>query len=103
MNGSQAFKYLSKMTEEERKGVYIVWLDKEMASNFQDPDGDKKEQFFSSLPPAVQGDMLYEATCDDNGDFSPEFGEFLDGFSSRLEEAVEKKMKEEKGDENGEK
>lgn len=99
MNGSQAFKYLANMTEEERQGVYIVWLDKEMASNFQDPDGDAKENFFASLPSAEQGKMLYDATCNENGDFSPEFGEFLDGFSSRLEQAVEKKMKEEK---NGE-
>ena len=92
MNGSQAFKYLAKMTPEEREATQIVWLDGEMTENFMSDDADKRAEFFRNLPAADRAKLLYDATSSENGDFSPEFSAFLDGFSERLERAIGKMM-----------
>ena len=97
MDGQRAFEYLSKMTEDERSAVRMVWFEgRDMLDNLQERDEElfrRKCDFFMGLTNREQGDVVENAIYP-GGDFSSEMESFLDRVNSEFELEIERLMRE---------
>ena len=92
MDGSRAFEYLRRMSEDERKSVRLVWLDKEMLESLVDEDVESKMTWFTNLTGEEQGEIIEKALYTEGGDYTKAMDEFLDDFVARLGKAIAEKM-----------
>jgi hypothetical protein len=96
MDGNRAFEYLSKMTEDERKAVRLLWFDEEMLDSLPSVDDEKKYtgkcEFFDSLPNEEKGELIERGLYTQDGDFTKKHSEFLDDFAERFDKAIGDKM-----------
>ena len=93
MDGNRAYQYLRKMSEDERKSVRLVWLDKEMLESLTDEDVESKMTWFASLTGEEQGEIIEKAMYTEDGDYTKAMDEFLDDFVARLGKVIAERMK----------
>ena len=92
MDGARAYQYLRKMSAEERKGVRIIWFDRDLTENFYGDDYDEKMKFVDSLSGEKQGELIEKAMYSDGGDYLPSFDNYIDDVANRLEALIADEM-----------
>ena len=102
MTGKEAYNLMKNMTAEELEATQIVWFDSEQLGNLQGDDAEQKAEFFESLPPAKQSELLGRGLYTRSGDYNKAFDTFLEhyveNFEKAIEEAIEDKLLENEED-----
>lgn len=94
MDGQRAWTELNRMSENERKGVRLVWLCEEQVEDICDDDEARwnaKLDWFHKLPEERKGEIIENALYP-NGDLTRAMNDWLDDFSSRLNAVIETEM-----------